>query len=76
MNVKEIQSKTILSASKVYNYVINPYVGCQHACHYCYARFMKKFSGYKEPWGRFVDVKVNAADLLQVEIQKKKCARV
>jgi len=49
MLVKEIQSKTILSASKVYDYVINPYVGCQHACAYCYARFIKKFSGHKEP---------------------------
>jgi DNA repair photolyase len=76
MNIKEIQSKTILSASKIYNYVINPYVGCQHACFYCYARFIKKFSGHKEPWGQFVDIKVNAADLLRVEIQKKKCAGV
>jgi DNA repair photolyase len=76
MNIKEIQSKTILSASKVYDYVINPYVGCQHSCHYCYARFIKKFSGHKEPWGQFVDIKINAADLLQVEINKKKCARV
>ncbi len=72
MNVKEIQSKTILSISKVYDYVINGYVGCQHACNYCYARFIKKFSGHKEPWGGFVDVKINAADLLRVEIKKKK----
>jgi len=76
MNVKEIQSKTILSASRVYTYVINPYVGCQHACLYCYARFMKRFSGHKEPWGKFVDVKINAADLLKTEINKKKCGRV
>jgi DNA repair photolyase len=76
MNVKEIQSKTILSISKVYDYVINPYVGCQHACNYCYARFIKKFSGHKEPWGGFVDIKINAADLLQVEIRKKKCGTV
>ncbi|MGA2229018.1 MAG: radical SAM protein [Syntrophobacteraceae bacterium] len=72
MNVKEIQSKTILSVSKIYSYVINPYVGCQHACSYCYARFMKRFSKHKEPWGEFVDVKINAADLLLVEINKKK----
>jgi len=76
MNVREIRSKTILSKSKVYDYVINPYVGCQHACHYCYARFMKRFSGHKEPWGQFVDVKINAADLLRVEIAGKKRARV
>ena len=76
MNVREIQSKAILSASKVYDYVINPYVGCQHGCSYCYARFMKRFSGHKEPWGQFVDVKINAADLLRAEINKKRRARV
>lgn len=76
MNVKEIRSKTILSASKIYDYVINPYVGCQHACSYCYARFMKRFSGHKEPWGQFVDVKINAAELLETEIHKKKRAKV
>ncbi len=76
MIVKEIQSKAILSTSKIYNYVINPYVGCQHACSYCYARFMKRFSGHKEPWGEFVDVKINAADLLRAEINKKKRAKV
>ena len=72
MIVKEIQSKTILSNSKIYPYVINPYTGCQHACSYCYARFMKKFSGHREPWGQFVDVKVNAPDLLRHDITKKK----
>lgn len=76
MNVKEIHSKTILSASKIYNYVINPYIGCEHACQYCYARFIKKFTGHNEPWGQFVDVKINAADLLEVEIKKKKRASV
>jgi len=74
--VKETRAKTILSASKVYPYVINPYTGCQHACSYCYARFMKRVTGHKEPWGEFVDVKINAAELLRVEITKKKTARV
>jgi len=76
MNVKEIQSKTILSASKIYDYVINPYVGCQHGCSYCYARYIKKFTGHLEPWGLFVDVKINAAELLRAEIKKKKRGRV
>ncbi len=69
--VKEVQAKTILSKSQVYPYVVNPYTGCQHACSYCYARFMKRFSGHQEPWGEFVDVKINAADLLRTEIAKK-----
>ncbi len=76
MIVKEIQAKAILSTSKVYDYAVNAYVGCQHACTYCYARFMKRFSGHKEPWGQFVDVKINAADLLRMEIHRKKQARV
>ncbi len=76
MIVKEVRAKTILSVSKVYDYVINPYTGCQHACTYCYARFMKRFSGHKEPWGAFVDIKINAPDLLRADIAKKKRGRV
>lgn len=76
MIIKEILSKTILSASQIYPYVINPYVGCQHNCSYCYAHFMKRFTGHKEPWGQFVDVKVNAPDLLKREITRKKVDRV
>ena len=76
MIVKEIHSKTILSVSKIYKYVVNPYVGCQYNCSYCYARFMKRFTGHREPWGRFVDVKINAPDLLKIEITKKKPGKV
>jgi DNA repair photolyase len=76
MKINEIHSKGILSSSQVYDYVINPYVGCQHACAYCYARFMKRFSGHKESWGNFVDVKINAPDLLIAEVRKKKRGKV
>jgi len=76
MKIKEIQAKNILSKSKVYDWTINPYVGCQHGCIYCYAKFMKRFSGHKENWGEFVDVKMNAPELLSQEIKKKKKGRV
>jgi len=33
---------------------------------------MKRFTGHREPWGDFVDVKINAPDLLNKEIRKKK----
>jgi DNA repair photolyase len=33
---------------------------------------MKRFTGHREPWGEFVDVKVNAPDLLRQEIKRKK----
>lgn len=71
MLVREIQARSVLSASKVYDYTVNPYVGCAHSCTYCYARFMRRFSGHKDPWGAFVDVKINAPDLLAKEIVRK-----
>ncbi len=76
MILKKIQSKSLLCASKIYPYVINPYTGCQHNCLYCYAHFMKRFTGHKEPWGEFVDVKVNAPELLRREVVRKKVDRV
>ena len=76
MIVKEIRAKTILSKSQVYDYALNAYVGCQHNCAYCYARFMKRFTGHREQWGEFVDVKINAAELLLREVRKKKTGTV
>jgi DNA repair photolyase len=76
MVINEVLAKSILSPSKIHPYVLNPYTGCQHACTYCYARFMQRYSGHTEPWGRFVDIKVNAAELLAREVLKKKVARV
>lgn len=74
--VKEVCAKSILSPSKIYPWVVNPYTGCQHGCSYCYARFMKRVTGHREPWGEFVDVKINAPEVLRVEIKKKRRGRV
>jgi DNA repair photolyase len=71
MIVRQIYAKSILSKSRVFDYTINPYVGCQHGCTYCYARFMKRTTGHTEPWGEFVDVKINAPELLRKEIGRK-----
>ncbi len=56
---KEIQVKDYLTKSNLpsSDYVINPYVGCPHGCKYCYASFMKRFTGHKEEWGTFIDIK-------------------
>lgn len=54
LNVKGILTKSNLPVS---DYSVNPYLGCAHACQYCYASFMKRFSNHLEPWGSFVDVK-------------------
>jgi DNA repair photolyase len=74
--VREIEAKTILSKSAIQDYALNAYVGCQHACVYCYAKFMKRFTGHAEPWGTFVDAKVNAPELLAREVLRKKPGRV
>lgn len=76
MKIREIKAKSILSKSQVYDYALNPYVGCQHGCVYCYARFMKRFTGHRERWGEFVDVKINAPELLAYEVKRKKVGRV
>lgn len=59
MIVKEIQTKSYITKSNLpaSDYVINPYVGCSHACKYCYASFMKRFTNHPEPWGEFIDIK-------------------
>ena len=59
MKVKEIEVKDYLTKSNLpaSDYVINPYVGCPHGCKYCYASFMKRFTGHTEEWGTFIDVK-------------------
>lgn len=57
--IKETEVKNILTKSNlpVCEFSVNPYVGCTHACKYCYASFMKRFTGYSEEWGTFLDVK-------------------
>lgn len=56
-SVKEV--KSILSRSQLpgSDWAANPYLGCSHACLYCYARFMQRFSAHSGPWGSFIEVK-------------------
>ena len=57
--IGEVETKNIMTKSSlpVGGYSVNPYVGCTHACKYCYASFMKRFTGHMEEWGTFLDVK-------------------
>lgn len=76
MKIQEVSVKSVLSKSQVYDYTVNPYSGCSNACKYCYAAFMKRFTGHREPWGEFVDVKINAPEVLAKEIRRKAMGRV
>lgn len=57
MKVTVKETNSYLTKSKIGQYAINPYVGCPHACKYCYASFMKRFTGHTETWGEFIDIK-------------------
>jgi DNA repair photolyase len=37
---------------------------------------MRKFTNHVEPWGKFLDVKVNSPDVLRKEVKSKRCGRV
>jgi DNA repair photolyase len=76
--VREIECKSILTKSGIegVDYALNPYVGCEHGCVYCYASFMKRFTGHTEEWGTFVDVRVNAAEVLARQMRRAKWGNV
>ncbi len=70
--VREVTCKTVLNRSKLGDYSMNCYMGCSHGCVYCYARYMQKFHPHPEPWGEFVDVKVNAPEVLAKRLERAK----
>lgn len=64
---KEIFTKTKLPGA---DYVINQYVGCEHQCLYCYAKFIGKWKprDYGK-WGKWVEAKINAPELAKKRIK-------
>jgi DNA repair photolyase len=74
MGIHSIEVKSVLQKSGIpgVRYAINPYVGCVHGCVYCYARFMKRFTGHTEPWGTFLDAKSNAAQILEKQLASRR----
>jgi len=68
MNINYREAKSIITKSNIpeIDFVINPYVGCQHGCIYCYAEFMIRFTGHKgDKWGEFLDVKTYEFDKIK-----------
>lgn len=60
MKIEFREAKSIIIKSNIpsIDYVINPYIGCQHGCIYCYAEFMIRFTNHKgDKWGEFLDIK-------------------
>ncbi|MBI3190237.1 radical SAM protein [archaeon] len=70
--MREVKAKTILTKSRLADYCVNAYMGCGFGCEYCYAQLIiRKFHPGKK-WGSYVDVKINAPELLEREITKVK----
>lgn len=59
IKIGRVETKSVMTKSNgpLGGYAVNPYVGCTHGCKYCYASFMKRFTGHQEEWGTFLDVK-------------------
>jgi DNA repair photolyase len=75
--VREILVDRVLMPEGKGHYYINPYVGCMIACPFCYvidrADFSRSLEGLPRlPWGHYLDVKVNAAEVLRRETQTVK----
>lgn len=68
--IRQITCRSVMVKSGLADYAMNPYTGCGHKCVYCYASFMSRFSRHAEPWGEWVDVKVNAPSALDKDIRR------
>lgn len=76
VTIREIECKSILNRSGIADYAVNAYLGCEHGCRYCYGRFMMRYAKHWEPWGHFVDVKVNAPRVLMKQVKRCRTGRV
>jgi DNA repair photolyase len=70
--VRELEVDRALIPEGLGHYYINPYVGCIIGCEFCYvgprADLSRALEGLPAlPWGRYVDVKVNAGEVVRRE---------
>lgn len=67
-----IQAKSIFTKSGLpgSDWVINPYNGCLFGCMYCYAAQIARWKHPDEEWGTYLDVKINAPELLEKELER------
>jgi DNA repair photolyase len=77
LEVYEETAKSILTENDSpdipFRWSVNPYRGCQHACAYCYARPYHEYLGYGAgtDFDTKIVVKINAAELLRDELQRR-----
>ncbi len=71
--VREVSVSRVLIAEGRGQYYLNPYAGCMIGCPYCYvddrADLSRALDGQaRRAWGRWVDVKVDAPEVLRREV--------
>lgn len=71
---QEVRCRSALNAVKgmPFDWTLNPYRGCTHACHYCYARrYHTQFElGSDDEFASVIFVKTNLVEVLRRELQK------
>jgi DNA repair photolyase len=71
---QEVTCRSALNAVKgmPFNWTLNPYRGCTHGCHYCFARrYQTQFElGPGDHFSSFILVKVNLVEVLRRELDK------
>jgi DNA repair photolyase len=71
---QEVRCRSALNAVKgmPFEWTLNPYRGCTHACHYCYARrYHTQFElGSDDEFASIIFVKTNFVEVLRRELQK------
>lgn len=67
---REVKVQRILNPTSIDlgEFVINPFMGCRYSCLYCYARGMRAVCRTGREWGEFVDIRINAPELLEKEL--------
>ncbi len=77
LELLHVRAKSIINrAPKVsqlpFNWTINAYRGCSHACVYCFARPTHEYLGFGigEDFDRRIVIKINAVERLRVELRR------
>jgi DNA repair photolyase len=71
---QEVTCRSALNPVKgmPFNWTLNPYRGCTHGCHYCFARrYQTQFElGPDDEFSSLIFVKINFADVLRKELDR------
>jgi DNA repair photolyase len=71
----EIECKSALNPVKGmgFNWSLNPYVGCEHRCSFCYVRAyeLRADRPHDDRYGRTIRVKTNVAQVLRCELARR-----